>query len=147
MQAKIYKIRSLSTDLVYIGSTTMSLASRFSTHKSHYNRYLLGKHNYITSFEIIKFTDCYIELVCDVVVADKTQLKIIEGSYIINSENCINKHVAGRTKQESKRQYRLNNRDYIMESCVCNVCNVRYSRPNKARHLKSNKHKAFNAFN
>ncbi len=57
----IYSIRSPSTDKIYIGSTTQSLQERFTRHKSCCKEYSTNKKKYISSFEIIKFGDAYIE--------------------------------------------------------------------------------------
>ena len=53
--SKIYKIWSPSTDMVYIGSTTQSLALRLGGHVSTYKSFLHGKKIRISkSFEITK---------------------------------------------------------------------------------------------
>ena len=90
MKGKIYIIRSHQTDDVYYGSTTQKyLSSRFSSHKSVYKKWLNNDRNYITSFEIIKYEDCYIELVEEVEYETKEQLKAKERFYIRNNK-CVN---------------------------------------------------------
>ena len=39
MEGKIYKIISINTDKIYIGSTTKSLYERLQGHKRNYKRY------------------------------------------------------------------------------------------------------------
>ena len=66
---KIYSIRSHQTDLIYIGSTIETrLSARLSKHRSDYKRYIMsGKFNYyVSSFEILKYNDAYIELIEEV---------------------------------------------------------------------------------
>ena len=61
---KIYTIRSFQTDKYYIGSTNhKTLSQRLSKHKSNYKDWLKDKDScYVTSFEILKYDDYYIEL-------------------------------------------------------------------------------------
>jgi len=114
---KIYVIRSHQTDQVYIGSTTQSLAKRFSCHKSNYKINKLD----ISSFEILKYDDAYIELIEEYPCDNKMMLNRREGE-IIRQNNCVNKFIAGRTRQEyeeenkdkikeQKKEYRENNKD------------------------------------
>ena len=92
---KIYSIRSHQTKKIYIGSTTQSLSQRFSNHK------------FMTcsSREIMQFADAYIELIEMFPCANKIQLQGREGE-IIRTRDCVNKNIAGRTRAESKKQYR-----------------------------------------
>ena len=63
---KIYIIKSKETDKVYIGSTCNTLKNRFCSHKSEYKRLLRGeKFGNSTSHEILKYSDCCIELIED----------------------------------------------------------------------------------
>ena len=59
---RIYKISSDQTDKVYYGSTTKTLNQRLSKHKKDYRQYLNGNYHFVTSFDIVKFDDCKIEL-------------------------------------------------------------------------------------
>ena len=54
---KIYKIVSMSTNKIYIGSTCNLLSNRLSQHKTNYKYYLSNGINYITSIELIKLND------------------------------------------------------------------------------------------
>ena len=64
MKAKIYCIKSEQTNMIYIGSTTEKyLSKRFGHHKADFRRWKLGKQHYISSFELLKYDDCYIELI------------------------------------------------------------------------------------
>ena len=98
-QAKIYKLWSPSTGLTYFGSTTQKLAQRLAEHKA--------KRCYKSSL-VLEQEDYCIELLEDYPCCNKSQLERKEGEYIKNNE-CVNKIVAGRTKQE----YRIDNHDAI----------------------------------
>ena len=108
-RGKIYKIVCNITGEIYVGSTTEpSLARRLAGHKTNYNYYLKGKKNYITSIEIIKNGNYFIELISNAFCNSRDELRAIEGKYI-RELNCINKRIAGR----SQTQYYLDNSDKI----------------------------------
>jgi hypothetical protein len=61
---RVYCIKSPQTENVYIGSTFEKyLSIRLSKHKYDYKRHLNGKYNYVSSFDIIKYGDAYVELI------------------------------------------------------------------------------------
>ena len=108
---KIYTIRSFQTDKYYIGSTTTSLAKRFSCHKFDYKN---GRS--ISSSEIVKFDDAYIELLEDYPCGSKNELNKREGQLIRQYKNeCVNNNIAGRTDKEYNKQWRQKNKDKIKE--------------------------------
>jgi hypothetical protein len=111
---KIYTLRSHQTDDIYIGSCATTLTKRKSYHKNDYNKWKNGKFNYITSYELIKYDDWYIELLEDFPCENRNQLEKREGE-LIRSMNCVNKNIAGRTKKEYHSQYRIENIDKIKE--------------------------------
>lgn len=102
---KIYAIRSNQTDDVYIGSTTVSLASRMGQHVYDHK---VGKT--ISSTMILNYDDAYIELIENCPCSSKEELLKKEGEHIRNTLNCINRHIAGRTSQE----YYQDNRDDLL---------------------------------
>jgi len=107
---KIYAIRSYQTDDIYIGSTCSPLSKRFYEHKKCYERYLKCKYENVSSFEIIKYEDAYIELIEKYPCNDKTELRKREGEYIRQME-CVNKVIPGRKRKE----WRKDNRDKIKQ--------------------------------
>lgn len=118
---KIYTIRSHQTDLFYIGSTTQPLAKRLYEHKSNYKRFLNNIGHFVTSFEIVKFEDAYIELLEEYPCENKNQLHRREGE-LIRANDCVNKVIAGRTLREwaeenadKLKEYRDQNSDKIKE--------------------------------
>ena len=110
---KIYVIRSYQTDKVYVGSTTQPLSRRLQKHKSCYKMYKNGIYNFVTSFKMLDYDDHYIELVEKCPCECREELRKIEGKYIIEMKNCVNKCVAGRTRKESAKAYRDNNKEKI----------------------------------
>jgi hypothetical protein len=153
-KGKIYCIRSFQTDDVYVGSTIQTLAQRLGKHRDHYKSYLKGKKNYVSSFELLKYDDYYIELITLYPCSCKAELEAEEGHYI-RDWDCVNKRIAGRTKKQWNidnsdkikkqiKQYYIDNIDKKKEydkiriTCICS-CNI--TRINLKRHLKSKKHK------
>lgn len=122
---KIYVIRSPQTDEIYIGSTTQQLSTRFSKHKHDYKRHLNGNYTFVSSFNLIKLGDAYIELLeiysCDT----KIELEKREGE-LMRSMNCSNKRIpSGLTREEYNKKYYGDNREKIMEQ------NKKYYQDNK----------------
>jgi hypothetical protein len=109
-KGKIYCIRSFQTDDVYIGSTTMTLAQRLGKHRDDYKKYLNGNKKYVSSFELLKYDDYYIELITLYPCSCKAELDAEEGQYH-RDWDCVNKKIAGRTK----KQYYIDNKDKIIE--------------------------------
>ena len=106
-RGKIYKLISNQTDDVYYGSTIeVVLTNRLSGHRKGYKRWLNGKSDYVTSFEIVKFEDCKIILIEEYSCANKYQLTAREQYYIDNNK-CVNKYKTptGLTKSEYKKKY------------------------------------------
>jgi len=167
-KGKIYCIRSFQTDKIYIGSTTQTLAQRLGLHRNDYKRYLKGKQHYVTSFELLKYDDYYIELIKLFPCSCKAELDTEEGKYI-REWDCVNRKIAGRTKNQYSndnkdkiKQYCIDNRDKRLEyqkkyyidnidkkkqyyinnkqkiTCICS-CNI--TRSVFRRHLKSKNHK------
>ena len=103
---KIYKLWSLEGDDIYIGSTTQSLAQRKGDHLKHL------KYGKACSSKLLfqKYNDVKIELLEEYPCENKEQLVRKEGEYIRSNE-CVNKRVAGRTKNE----YYEDNKEKINE--------------------------------
>ena len=126
-KSMIYTIRSPHTDQYYIGSTSQILCKRFGDHTKHYNRYLKGAYDFISSFKILELGDAYIELLEEVNCDNRTQLHRREGELIREHKaNCVNRFIAGRTQKEyytdncdrmkqDAKEYRLLNSDKIKQ--------------------------------
>lgn len=104
-EGKIYSIRSHLTDDIYIGSTTSPLSTRMVSHRTKFKNGI-----YITSHEILKHGDAYIELVEDYPCDNKEQLHRREGQVIRATEKCVNKSIPCRTPAE---RYQDNKEAYL----------------------------------
>ena len=122
---KIYAIRSYQTDEIYIGSTTETLGRRLAKHRGSMKLWKEGGHSYTSSYKILEYQTCYIELLENCPCSSKEELLKKEGEYIRSME-CVNKNIPTRTiKQyyldnkekinEQKKQYRIDNKDKIKE--------------------------------
>jgi len=153
---KIYSIRSYQTDMIYIGSTTQDLCVRMAEHRRKYKRYLNGKSNYISSFDILKRGDAYIELIQAIPCNNVLELRKYEGNYI-RSMDCVNKVIPGRTKKEyyedninritqcKKERYQkykkeISEKNKIKYNCCCGSI---YTYQHRARHNKTIKHRQY----
>ena len=142
-RGKVYAIRSHQTKNIYIGSSIGRLSERLSKHKCDLKRYITGKgSNYIRSYEVVKFQDCYIELIEEVKANNKMELTRREGQIIRETLNCINKYIAGRTQAE----YQQDNREVIAiqknQKFNC-PCGGKYTHSNKFQHSRTQKHQAY----
>ena len=87
---KIYKIVCNTTGLQYIGSTCNPyLSTRLAGHRSDYKMYLQKKHNFISSFEVLKNENYEIILIENCPCETKDQLHARERFHIENND-CVN---------------------------------------------------------
>ena len=105
---KVYMIESLSSGLVYYGSTTQPLYKRFGAHKARM------KTRNCSSKQVLIYDDAKIVLIELVGCESKEELLAREAHYIRNNE-CVNKQIPGRTKQEYRAIYNELNIDSIRE--------------------------------
>jgi hypothetical protein len=158
MSSRIYKLTSQQTPKIYIGSTKLSLNTRFILHKTKFKNQV----KYITANELLQYQDCKIELIeeCDL---NTEELKKKEGNYI-KENDCVNKNIAGRNlkdyyldhiekyKETNKRfrtenpeyynAYYHHNKDRYNIKIVCN-CGGKYCTFTKSNHFKTNKHNKY----
>jgi len=150
--AKIYRIVCNETGLQYIGSTCRTLSARLSAHKSNYKCYLNGNFHFITSFKILENDNFDIVLLENLKnCKSKDELHQRE-RYYIDSMECVNKFIPGRTQKEYQKEYgkkhREENKDYYREqtkkrgqviiNCPCGCTYKGLSV--KARHERTKKH-------
>lgn len=104
-RAKIYKITG--GGLTYYGSTTEKyLSQRMAGHRQDKQRAKIN----CSSFQILDYPDCQISLVESWPCANVNELRARERFWIENNE-CVNKCIPGRTKQEWREQ----NKEHIAE--------------------------------
>ena len=152
-KAKVYKVVSPNTDKVYIGTTTQDLVIRFSKHKGQYRYYLKNKETvYMCGcFKVLEAGDARIEFIEDYPCDTLEELRIREGHWIKQQENCVNVQIAGRTakeytddnKERAKMLYQANRENVIKRNNTkidCD-CGAIVSRSNLIAHKKTQKHK------
>jgi hypothetical protein len=166
---KIYTIRSHQTDKFYIGSTCLPLHKRLWLHRRDYNLFVKGKFHNISSFDIIKFDDHYIELLENFNCNNKEELTKKEGDLIRQYKNeIVNIKIEGRTLKEYRednkdvlnqkrkqynqdnkdkikiyqKEYREDNKDTLNQKHICE-CGGKFTKKYKSIHLKTNKHIEF----
>lgn len=123
---KIYKIWSLMTNNIYIGSTTNDLPHRFSRHFYAY------KCNSRLLFEEVGFENCKIELIEYYPCNSKLELEKREGELQREyKEFIVNRKISGRTQQEHYED----NKERIKERVK------KYSEKNKDKILKKQNEK------
>jgi len=157
-EGKIYAIRSHQTDRVYVGSTTQPLAKRFYEHKTAYQAYINNQKIYVSSFEMFKYDDCYIELIRKYPCESREELAREEGK-TIREMNCVNKKIAGRTLKEyfedNREEFNERMKEYYKdpekremqkkstsEVIICNTCNCEMIKNSWLKHFKSIKHRS-----
>lgn len=113
---KIYKLISINTNKIYIGSTTKSLKIRLSRHYSDYNT-----NRNITSTELFNSGEVIIELIEDFPTTSKYLLEVKE-RYWIERLDCVNKIIPTRTKKEyyneNKEKYLNYQNNYRQENKI-----------------------------
>lgn len=129
MTLRIYKIVDDTNGNCYIGSTTKTLRERLKEHEYNMIRWMEGRYCWVTSFEILNNNDYHIELVEE--IEQYEDRNHIEGRYIREAQNCVNKKVMGRSQEET---YQLRKQKV---ECECGGC---YTLRHKAKHLKTKKH-------
>ena len=122
---KIYRLVCNASGKQYVGSTTQPLSKRLSYHKSDYQKWKKGRHDYYTAFEIIEDGNYDIVLIENYPCCSKEELHARERYYIENTE-CVNKNIPTRTSKEYRqdnhekfqaymKKYRQDNQDHIKE--------------------------------
>lgn len=123
---KIYKLWSPqgTDDEIYIGSTCNDLRFRKKGHKDKYKN---NSNNYTSKILFEKYDDVRIELIENYPCNSKAELNKREGHHI-RENKCLNKCVAGRTKNEYRddnkeqikqqnKNYYIQNKEKVLESC------------------------------
>jgi len=117
---KIYKIWSLETDKIYVGSTCDTLTNRMCKHRLDYKNWKEGKRNLVTSavlFDLVGLENCKLELIHNFPCESKNELEAEEGRVMrLNKGLLVNMVIAGRSKaeyyQDNKGQINIKNKEY-----------------------------------
>ena len=85
----VYKLTSVSTDVVYIGSTILNINDRFIRHKASLRRFQNNNGDYCSAFELMQLPDVKIELIENVDFNDRDFLRERENYHILRND-CVN---------------------------------------------------------
>jgi hypothetical protein len=115
LYGNIYKITSVHTDEIYIGSTWNTLENRLLFHEECYIKWIdsIYQLEYCTSFEILKYYNYQIELLETMECSNLKELHKREGYYQLNN-TCVNMNIAGKRPKSIKR---INKNPYFYCSC------------------------------
>lgn len=148
--AKIYKLWTPKCNEIYIGSTTKTLSTRLSQHKSQLDCE--------SKFLFENYDDVRIELIEKFPCGNKMELIRRESEYI-RTTICLNKVIPDRTQKEYQQEYREANKEKILEKQkqyreanqetlnekakekVKCECGAYVSKSHLSLHKKTNKHK------
>lgn len=144
--SKVYALRCLETDQIYVGSTVQDLAMRHKQHQIAYKSHTKGgRYSYCSSFEIVKYLSCEIELLEDVNCESRQELETFE-KYHIESNNTVNLNTPGRSPDEKKAVKKIHNErtnaQRPTEQCEC-PCSGFYTYSNHCAHLRTAKHQSY----
>lgn len=132
-KAKIYKLTSIHTDKIYIGSTVQSLKHRYTNHNC--------KTNDCTSKILFNLGECNIQLILDYPCNYKHELELIE-SYYIQKNNCVNHyHNIGSNKERKHEYYKKNKEMYNIRTNEYNEKNKVYLIQYRKEYRERNKYK------
>jgi len=133
---RIYKIKSRRHSQVYIGSTRKLLATRFAEHCAEYEKYKKGDASFVTSFELIKLGDAWIELVHEDTFESDEALRMME-QFHIDRHGTVNRNRAY-SSAEQKHATRISyKRKYLSQRLACHVCGRVMRRDSLKDHKKS----------
>jgi hypothetical protein len=119
---QIYKIWSPAhpEEGIYYGSTCQAISNRIGGHRNNYKRYLKGKGNFTTSYNIVKHEDHIYERLCYYPCNSKKELEKKEVEYIKGDCKSCNKVIPGQTKKEwilkNQEKIRKDRIDYYNEN-------------------------------
>ena len=150
---KIYYIYSPSHPDIgfYFGSSKLTTKRRFSSHKSHYKRYLAGKSGYCSSFKILEFGDAVIVKLEDYPCNNRQELELREKATIkCNRSRCVNLNEPALTTEERKSKTQATKQAWYQahvqeikakkQIYVICECGERVNKNHKSRHMRSKKH-------
>ena len=144
--SKVYKIWSPQGDKIYIGSTTKELlCQRMTAHRKEYRKWKMTNIQCVTSyllFEEFGIETCFIELLEAKECNSKDELRQLEGKYIREEQNCVNKRIEGRTHKEYREDHRerIKAKKAVLFSCACGST---FCKEARSRHERTNKHQTF----
>jgi hypothetical protein len=146
-KAKLYKISSPNTQLVYIGSSCAPLLSaRLSKHVHDLKRYKQGDFHFISSFIVLEAGDYKIELLELYPCEHKDQLRTREQFWLneYGERACNQRRVqlTAEDKVEYRTKYVAANYNTIYNRCSC-PCGGSFTTNQAACHKKTKLHQLY----
>ena len=139
----IYAIKSKFINKFYLGSTALSLQTRFCLHRKAYNRFIEGKHSQFSSaFKVMCFPDCYIE--CIHIFNCNTKSELLEKEreyYDMYQLTLVNQNKPMSTPNEKKIQMKMHNDKRKHQTTFCHICNISIGTRYYNIHLNNRKHR------
>jgi hypothetical protein len=136
-QGKIYRLTCNDLDLVYYGSTTMTLSRRLNRHQSSFRRWLKDNNLKCEASKILfEIGEVEIELVLEYPCNSKRELEEVEETYIANDE-CVNMKRAYMTKENELDNIRKC-RNSDKRRAVSNKYMKEYYKTDKSKEYRKN---------
>ena len=133
-QSKIYKLTSIHTDEIYVGSTSLLyLGKRLYCHKYKYKNKIEKN---LSSFKLFKLGAVKIKLIENYPCNSKEELIMREQYWLETLPNCLNTKNAYTSIEDKKAQKQIKNKENLSVKIKC-ICGVTTSKHNIARHEKS----------
>mgnify|MGYP003649723126 CR=1 FL=1 len=145
----IYKLTSVHTDKVYIGSSN-NVEKRLGEHLSNYKNYKVGKYHYISAFDLFELGNVDI-VILEEINYDKIELLYEHERFHLNNNICVNRNspaaIWGKFNDKVGqanyfKNYSLKNINHIKEILECS-CGSKVQRKAIARHLRTEKHNSY----
>ena len=118
---------------MYIGSTIKTLEKRLNKHKSDYN---CDRPNKTSSCIILERKEYSIQLIETKLCETKLDRRAIERYHILNTPNCINKNIPGRTVEQFRNEHKIEMKAYLD---IYNTVNRQYINNRQTEYYNTNK--------
>ncbi len=112
---RIYCIRNMIDDDIYVGSTCQPISKRMAKHRENRNDKRNRNMKLYVKMRDIGVDNFYIELIEECPCDNLEQLRRREGHFIREMAT-LNQNIAGRTSQEQMKEYYIENKVHIDEA-------------------------------
>ena len=126
---RLYRISAPGCELVYVGSTKMTLAARLGNHIRTHRSFLRGKFPYLSAFHVLDHPGATIDLVEESEFHDMQQFREREAYWIQRLPSC-NRCTPGRSQRESEKISKA-------VSVPCRTCGKFVRRGSLGRHRQT----------
>ncbi len=99
---RLYRISAPACELVYVGSTKTTLATRLGRHRRDHRAFLKGDYHYVSSFDVLEYPGATIDLLEESEFHDMQQFREREAYWIQRLPSC-NRATPGRSARLSTK--------------------------------------------